>query len=410
MKKTAIIFFILIICAILLVFIRKNTALLTFNPPKDQITNNNFNNTSSPSKKPEKSQVNLNELKPQDITVSDADRTLYLPQNFKITVFAAGFTAPRSLDFDENGNIYVTDKGAGIVYFVSHDGSKKVLDSNLRNIHGINWYKNNLYVAEENQVNLYKNVDQEKYQSKEVIIKNLPSGIGHNTRTIHVSPDKKIYLSIGSSCNVCEESNDKRAAILTYNLDGSNEKIFATGLRNTVGFTFKQAGGSYEVWGVDNGRDRIGDNIPVDEVNIIKNGKNYGWPYCRGSGIPNPEYPDRENYCRHNTEFPQYSLQAHSAPLGLDFVPQDYAGGILNNNLLIAFHGSWNRTIPTGYKIVRIDTSDQQAQTVNFITGWLLENGQAWGRPVDIQFNNGDIYITDDRSGVIYKVTYQNND
>ncbi len=156
----------------------------------------------------------------------------------------------------------------------------------------------------------------------------------------------------------------------------------------------------------NNGRDRIGNDLPVEEVNIIEKGRHYGWPYCHGSGIPNPEYPDKENYCRHSTEFPIYEMQAHSAPLGLSFVPEGFARELDQEDLIIAFHGSWNRTVPTGYKLIKIDTSNKQARAVDFITGWLLDNGTVWGRPVEVKFFNNALFISDDKTGVVYKVVY----
>lgn len=293
---------------------------------------------------------------------------------------------------------------------IMKDGTKKIIDSNLKSVHGIIFYEGDLYAAEETQVVVYRGVDEQgNFDQKEIIIDNLPGGGGHTTRSLAISPDEKLFVSVGSSCNVCEEDDPRRAAVVWYDLDGSNEELFAEGLRNSVGITIKEKGEEYELWGVDNGRDRIGDDLPVEEVNIIEKGRHYGWPYCHGSGIPNPEYPDRENYCRYSTTFPIYEMQAHSAPLGLSFVPQGFAQGLDQEDLIIAFHGSWNRTVPTGYKVVRIDTSDPQASAVNFITGWLLESGVDWGRPVEARFFQDTLYVSDDKAGVIYKVVYNRN-
>jgi len=290
---------------------------------------------------------------------------------------------------------------------VMQNGTKKIIDSNMRNVHGIDFYNGDLYVTEEHQAVVYRRVGPEgNFAGKEILIENLPEGGYHTTRSLVISPDEKIFISIGSSCNICEENDKRRAAIVWYDLDGSGEEIFAKGLRNNVGLTIKQKGDGYKLWGVDNGRDHIGDELPVEEVNIIDRGMNYGWPYCHGSGIPNPEHPDRENYCRYSTEFPTYEMQAHSAPLGLSFVPAGFAAGLDQEDLIIAYHGSWNRTVPTGYKIVRIDTSNPQAKPINFITGWLLEGGLVWGRPVEAKFFRDTLFISDDKAGVIYKVVY----
>ena len=400
MKKFILLFIFLITLAGLLYFIRTNTHFLSTNITPEKISRNNFNIETQEHKI-------ITKLLPQSITVNEMERTLYLPSGFTISVYTSNFSKPRSFAFDKEGNMFVTEKGEGRVMMVMQSGVKKIIDSNMRNIHGIEFYKGDLYVAEEHQVVVYRKVDSDgNFAGKEVLIDNLPMGGNHTTRSLVISPDEKIYLSIGSTCNVCEEDDKRRAAVVWYNLDGSEEEVFAEGLRNSVGLTIKQFEEGYVLWGVDNGRDRIGDNLPVEEVNIIDRGMHYGWPFCHGSGIPNPEYPDRENYCRYSTEFPTYEVQAHSAPLGLSFIPAGFAAGLDQEDLIIAYHGSWNRTVPTGYKVIRIDTSNPQAKPVNFITGWLLEGGLVWGRPVETRFFDNSLFISDDKAGVIYKVVY----
>jgi len=148
-------------------------------------------------------------------------------------------------------------------------------------------------------------------------------------------------------------------------------------------------------------------------VNIISSNKDYGWPYCYGSGINDPEYPERSGYCKTETEGIVYGLQAHSAPLGLTFlVNENLAQRVkfpqleFKDDLFITFHGSWNRTIPTGYKVVRLNTAQTTSKEVNFITGWITDNS-VWGRPVDVKFDkNGDMFISDDSANAIYKVEY----
>jgi len=400
MRKFVPLFIFLLLLAWAFYFIRTNTHFLSTNIPLEKINQNNFNMETQEHKI-------ITELLPQSITVNGIKRTLYLPSGFTISTYSSGFSKPRSFAFDKEGNMFLTEKGEERVMMVMQNGTKKIIDSNMRNVHGIEYYKGDLYVAEEHQVVVYRRVGPDgNFAKKEVLIENLPEGGHHTTRSLVISPDEKIYLSIGSTCNVCEEKDDRRAAVVWYNLDGSGEEVFAKGLRNSVGLTIKQFEEGYVLWGVDNGRDRIGDDLPVEEVNIIDRGMHYGWPYCHGIGIPNPEYPDRENYCRHSTEFPTYEIQAHSAPLGLSFVPAGFAPGLDQEDLVIAYHGSWNRTVPTGYKITRIDTSNPQAKPINFITGWLLEGGLVWGRPVEVRFFDSSLYISDDKTGVIYKVVY----
>jgi glucose/arabinose dehydrogenase len=245
------------------------------------------------------------------------------------------------------------------------------------------------------------------YSKKEVLINDIGGG-GHVTRTIVIGPDEKIYVSIGSTCNVCEETDPNRAAVVQYNLDGSGGKLFASGLRNSVGivFHYSNALNKSQLWSVDNGRDDIGDNLPLEEVNIIEQGKNYGWPYCHSFLEVNPEFPERFSYCKMQTQPPAFGMQAHSAPLSISFPPLVSAWQGLSNVAFIAFHGSWNRTVPTGYKVVHLDTTNSNSQTIDFISGWYETDGNVWGRPVDIKFDStGRMFISDDKAGAIYLVT-----
>lgn len=395
LKRKLIVLIIFSAAVFLFVTIKNNTRYL--NPPPDPqtIRENNLNeNIESPSDL---------KLVPTQITVNDEQHTLYLPEGFEISVFVEGLIAPRSFAFDDNDTMYITDKGSGKVLKADKSGNITEIDSGLRNVHGIDWYENKLYVAEEGTVITYENLDSQNIV-KRVIIDDLPTDGGHVTRTVKISPnDGKLYLSVGSTCNVCVESNYKRAALLQYNLDGSDEVLFASGLRNTVGFTFHEN----KIWGVDNGRDRIGDDLPLEEINVIEQGKDYGWPYCHSNQVPNPEYPDRKEYCIEETELPTVGMQAHSAPLGITFIGNDFPLEQLRNMALVAFHGSWNRTVPTGYKVVSVDVSKEDPTVTNFVSGWLLEDGSSWGRPVDVIFDSSNnLYITDDKAGVIYKVEY----
>ncbi|MCA9383037.1 PQQ-dependent sugar dehydrogenase, partial [Candidatus Dojkabacteria bacterium] len=325
--------------------------------------------------------------------------------------FTYGLVKPRGIAFDDSNNLWIVDQSANSLYVVidnDKDGFAEenlLVDSSLDSPHGLEYYLGDLYVGEKSQISVYRDITSEgTYSSKEIIVPDLPFD-GHTSKTVRIGPDERLYVASGSSCNVCEESDPRRAAISVYNLDGSNHSIYASGLRNTVDFAFY--GG--KIWGVNNGRDQIGDDVPPEEVNIIEEGEHYGWPYCYGQGITNPEYPEKEDFCRNEAIGSTYDMQAHSAPLGMDFFPTNTSfPDSLNENMFIGFHGSWNRTVPTGYKIVRLNIFDRNAETINFITGWLdPESGEAWGRPVDVKFDhNGDMYISDDKAGVVYRVTY----
>jgi glucose/arabinose dehydrogenase len=177
-------------------------------------------------------------------------------------------------------------------------------------------------------------------------------------------------------------------------------------LRNSVGLTWEPVKG--EMWASDNGRDWLGDNLPPDEINIVKEGKDYGWPYCYGDRIPDPKFNDRRR-CR-NTVAPMVELQAHSAPLGLTFYDGDLFPEEFKGDLFVAYHGSWNRSVPTGYKLVRIRIRDGQPEGIeDFATGW-LQGTEVLGRPVDVLVGpDGSLYVSDDRRGIIYKIAYRGN-
>ena len=408
-------------------YVYTNTSFLRFHLAQEDLQANNFNvtnNSNQATNLPSAEQLDLLTLIPQTLQVPEKfrsgvlakDRLLNVPAGFIISVFAAGLSEPRFFTFDADNNLIVADKDSGKIVLIkdtNSDGASDetiTVDQGLQVMHSVFFYEGDLYAAEEHQVSVYRDVQTDgTYSKKEILVSGLPSGAGHSTRTVIIGPDKKMYVSVGSSCNVCEESDSRRAAVMRYNLDGSGAEVFASGLRNSVGITFYQD----ELWSVDMGRDQIGDDIPPEEVNVVKQGQHYGWPYCYGQGVVNPEYEGaRESFCKNETAAPVYEMQAHSAPLGLTFMPEERGSSFnfpsqLEQNLFIGFHGSWNRSVPTGYKVVTIDTTAPSSQAVNFVTGWLETNGQAWGRPVDVGFDhNGILYISDDKAGIIYRVEY----
>ena len=270
--------------------------------------------------------------------------------------------------------------------------------------HGLAFYNGYLYVAEEDSVSRYLYRGDGDVGLREVIVENLATGPGHPSRTVAFGGSNKMYVSIGSSCNVCEESDQRRAAIMEYSPDGTGERVFAQGIRNAVGFVFHPVTG--EIWATENGRDLLGDDIPPDEINIVREGQHYGWPFCFGNRVPDPAFNDSAR-CS-TTADSLHNVQAHSAPLGLRFIdsllfPEEWQG-----DLLVAYHGSWNRSEPTGYKVVRmaVDGSRIVAEE-DFIYGWLLDSGSSAGRPVDLIFGpeDGALYVSDDKAGVVYRVT-----
>lgn len=334
------------------------------------------------------------------------DIPLRLPEGFGIEVFAKNLSGARVMAFGDD--LWVSRPSKGVVTKLKlKDGqviSQNDVFRNLKNPHGLAFDPQNsnvLYIAEENRIVkalLNSDAPLEK-------IADLPSGGGHFTRTIGFGPDDRLYVSIGSSCNVCRENDSRRAAIYSMNKDGSDFKQYASGLRNTVFFDWSYVDG--KLWGTDMGRDLLGDNLPPDEVNVIEQDKNYGWPICYGIKIHDGNF-DKNQYIRDPCEdsiAPKIQIQAHSAPLGLAFVPEEGWPQEYWYNLIVAYHGSWNRSEPTGYKLVRIilDDKGNYSGTQDFITGWEAKN--VLGRPVDVKFHNRQLFVSDDKAGVIYRIT-----
>lgn len=347
------------------------------------------------------------------LPINNTDMPLQLPSGFSISIFAKDLPGARVMVFDELGNLWVSQTSQGIISRLELQGEKvvkqEVVLSGLKKPHGLAFDLEDstlLYFAEENKIS---KVRINPLGTPEKII-DLPGGGNHFTRTLGFGPDGRLYVSIGSSCNVCNEKDSRRAKIFSLQKDGKDFKEFATGLRNSVFFTWHPH--TEKIWATDMGRDLIGDDIPSDEINIVEQGKDYGWPYCYGKNIPDPFGKDiPAGLC--GTRAPSHiDIQAHSAPLGLAFIPEQGWPEEYKNNLLVAYHGSWNRSTPTGYKIVRYRLDKQgniqdSAKAEDFITGWLTDNEEALGRPVDIAVKpNGIIYISDDKAGVIYKVWY----
>lgn len=335
---------------------------------------------------------------------------IILPKNFSIDTYAEKLKGPRFMALSPDNVVFVTEIRSGHVMAlpdINKDGKTDeylIKAGRLRYPNGIAFYKNWLYVGETHQIVRYQYFGYKNdLGKKEVIVPNLPTG-GHGTKTILFGKDNKLYVSIGSSCNACKEKDKRRAAVMQYNADGSNGRLYAEGLRNSVGIISHPS--TEQIWSTDNGTDWLGDDLPPEEINILEDGKHYGWPYCYGKRIPDPNMGN-ENFCR-NTMSSTIDLQAHSAALGLRFYngnqfPKEYHG-----DLFVAYHGSWNRSTPTGYKVARIKTKNNKPVLIeDFASGW-LKGDKRTGRPVDVLVaNDGSLLISDDREGKIYRISYE---
>lgn len=357
---------------------------------------------------------------------------LKLPPGFSIDIYAKNLDGPRVMIHDNAGGLLVSLTKAGKVVDLrdeNADGKAEkatTILSGLTNPHGLALRCEGnaavqtckLYVAETGQVAVYDYDQVAPAATNKKKIIDLPAGGRHVTRTIMFLPspdDNKFLISIGSSCDVCRESDPRRGAVYVANADGSDFKPYATGLRNSVFMAIQPVDG--RVWATEMGRDYLGDNLPPDEVNIIETAtsgpKNYGWPVCYGENIHDTAF-DKNTYVRNPCQTPfetpsHIDLPAHSAPLGLAFIPEEGWPQDWWYNLLVAYHGSWNSTTPTGYKIVRVklDARGKFLGIEDFITGWLNKDNEVLGRPVDILVQpGGTIFVSDDKAGIIYRLAF----
>jgi glucose/arabinose dehydrogenase len=296
-----------------------------------------------------------------------------------------------------------------------------------------------LYISETNQIDrfLYKQGDTTAHD-KEVVVSNLPSGGNHPLKNIALDTNDKLYVALGSSCNACAKdttSNPQRAAIYQYDADGKNGRLFARGLRNAEGLAFVP--GTNTLWVVVNNRDNIPyptkdssgnygqvvpdyvDNHPPDEFIQVRDGGNYGWPFCN----PNPDSSTKLDNMPFDLDYENNrdgkvncdkmdrvnkGIQAHTAPLGVIFLQDTKFAEAYRQGAVVALHGSWNRTMPIGYKVVYYPwNADKPGDAMDLVSGW-LDNSEVWGRPVDIAVDpTGNLFISDDQSGTIYKLMLQ---
>ena len=344
--------------------------------------------------------------------VMPPEQPISLPPGFAISVYASGLNDPRMMAIGPDGALYLAERGAGRIVRLPDRDEDGVADGieaigvDLASPSSLAFYQDgSLYVGETRRVIRLSQPDGDgAYQQRDVVVDGLPAG-GHNTRTVLFSPDwADLFVSVGSSCNVCDEEDPRRAAIVRYAPDGSGEQIYAAGLRNAVGITFRP--GVDELWASNNGRDMLGDDLPPDTVQLVRQGDDFGWPRCHSGRISDPEFGG-PGACE-GVAPPAVELQAHSAPLGLTFYSGEQFPAEYRGDLFVAYHGSWNRSVPTGYKVVRIPMEGGLPGSVqDFAGGWLGADGSAWGRPVDvITAPDGSLFVSDDAGGKVYRIFY----
>jgi glucose/arabinose dehydrogenase len=378
---------------------------------------------------------------------------LKVPSGFHVDVFASGLDNPRWLALGPDGAVYVTVPAMSqVVRLIDSNGDGDAADPgersvaasktdspDLEHVHGIAFSGGKVYLASVKAV-VTAAIADGRFSGFQKIIGDLPDGGQHANRTLSVGPDGKLYVSVGSDCNACAESNSEHATMLRVETSGAptanpanpqhpmlaqnpmatiSPRVFASGLRNTLGFAWHPT--TNELWGSDHGSDGLGDDTPPDEINRLAGGKSYGWPYCWGPKSVDPVVDEpsktmkKEAYCPGTDPFVA-GYSAHSAPIGFVFYtgtqfPADY-----RNDAFVAFRGSWNRSVPTGYKVVRVHFSDgapaalpgQSSAVEDFLSGFLIEDGRAhFGRLAGLALDaTGALLVAEDTNGIVYRVSY----
>ena len=337
-----------------------------------------------------------------------------LPPGFHLEVFASDLGGPRFMVLDPTGTLLVSIPSRGrVVALPDKNGHGKpdavvTVADGLTQPHGLAFKDGQLYVAETGRVlRFHYDAATMKASQPTVIVPSLPTG-GHWTRTLAFGSDGRLYVSIGSSCNICRESDSRRAAIMRYRPDGSSGELFASGLRNAVGIAFHP--GTGVLWATVNERDWMGDDVPPDLITEVREGGFYGWPDCFTAGgrrVPDSRVLKGERCPAMIT--PSLEIQAHSAPLGLAFYTGQHFPAEYRGSLFVAYHGSWNRSVPTGYKVVRVKFDGGKATAVeDFATGF-LSAGTVSARPVDLLVGrDGALYLSSDQfARDIFRITYR---
>lgn len=339
-------------------------------------------------------------------------KKIQLPPGFEISAYASRVQGARSMTLGSSGTLFVGTRESRVYAVVDRDQDRKAdqviaIAQNLNMPNGVAFRDGSLYVAEVNRILRYDNIEARLANPPQPVVVNdsFPRDRHHGWKFIRFGPDGMLYVPVGAPCNVCERRDERYASIMRMKPDGTALEIFAHGVRNTVGFDWHPA--TKELWFTDNGRDWMGDDLPADELNHAPQmGLHFGFPYCHGKNIPDPEL-GKERRCE---EFipPAMELGPHVASLGMRFYtgamfPQEY-----KDQIFIAEHGSWNRSTPIGYRITLVRLKENHAVRYEvFAQGW-LQGDRAWGRPVDVLvMPDGALLVSDDQAGAIYRVSYK---
>ena len=351
-----------------------------------------------------------------------------LPQGFAIEVYATGVPNARQMALGAKGTLFVGTRnkpnGDRVYAVVDNNRDHKAdqvftIAKGLNEPNGVAFRDGSLYVGEISRIVRFDKIEDRLEKPGEPVVVNdaLPKDTHHGQKFIAFGPDGLLYVPVGAPCNVCEREDQRYSTILRMKPDGSGVEVFAHGVRNTVGFDWHPR--TRELWFTDNGRDMMGDDVPRDELNSApKSGMHFGFPYCHQGDVPDPEFGKKRG-CG-EFQAPAQALDAHVAAIGMRFYtgtmfPEEY-----RNQIFIAEHGSWNRSVPQGYRVslAKLDGNKVVSYT-RFAEGWLRGTkpapagggamiGDVWGRPADVLvMPDGALLVSDDRAGVIYRISYK---
>ncbi|RAU82180.1 PQQ-dependent sugar dehydrogenase [Pontibacter arcticus] len=347
-------------------------------------------------------------------TVDENLAKIKLPEGFQIEYYAQDVENARSMALSPSGVLYVGTRSNDKVFAVvdkNKDGkADEVIEiaAGLNSPNGVALKDGDLYVAEISRVIKFPDIEN-TFRNKpkyEIVNDKFPTEGHHGWKYIAFGPDGKLYVPVGAPCNICKSEKEIYASITRMNADGSGLEVYAHGVRNTVGFDWHPE--SKNLYFTDNGRDMLGDNTPADELNrATKKGEHFGYPFCHAGTISDPEFGSQRN-CNDFVK-PVQTLTPHGAALGMKFYTGNQFPDAYKNQVFVAEHGSWNRSEKIGYRIMQVsmDASGNATGYKPFAEGW-LQNGEEWGRPVDVVIDkDGSMLISDDKNNAIYRISYK---